>query len=558
MTQDSRSSPHPARALATSGKVDRPFRVGAFDVFPGRGLLVLADRTFRVEPLVMAVLQVLAERPCEIVERDRLIERVWNGRDGGSDESLTRVISMLRSIFSNDPRSCDYIETNWKRGYTLLAEVGWAAADRGSAMPERLPGLPVAAMPEVPDYSVAVMPFANASADPDNSFLADGITRDLTMLLSRVPRLKVAAYSSALLAREGSEPLGAIAKRLGVRYMVSGSIARAGPALHLRAALMDAQEDTQLWAKRLDAPLDDFFAVQDTLVLDISTSLASALQISHAAAAHARRPFQVGAYELVQQAEVLRLRYNRDTAFKIVVLLDRALEIDPEDANVHAALAVQHTQNVVSSFVPDAAQTFDLARAHVDRALELAPRSPDTLAAAGIAATMMGDAPLAVRQLEKAAALDPNNAHTLAVLGWQHCWLNGTREGIEMIRTAEARAPHHPRFALWAHYRGHCEVRLGELEAAVRAYRDGEDRNPGYSLNLATLISALSLLGRTGEAAEALRDLYAANSEYRTEDLDRLARRMRFWFGDSPTRAQFIAAFEKISSGSAHIIDGAG
>jgi TolB-like protein/lipoprotein NlpI len=399
---------------------------------------------------------------------------------------------------------------------------------------------------DVPGYSVAILPFANASFEAGDMFLADGITRDLTMLLSRVPRLKVAAYSSALLCREGREPLEEIATRLGVRYVVSGSVARDDTKIFLRAALMDSQDNAQLLGKRLGAPIADFFEVQDELVLEISTALASGVQTSHVASLQGRRPFQLSAYELVQRAEALRLRYNRENAMKIVGLLDQALRIDPDDAAVHAALAVQHTQNVVSSFVPDQAETFALARRHVDRALDLAPRDPDTLAAAGIAATMMGNARLAVRHLEAAVDLDPNNPHTLAVLGWQHCWIHGTLEGLDMIRAAEDRAPHHPRFALWAHYRGHCEIRLGHVEGAVTAYGDGVERNTSYSLNLATLVAALGLLGREDEALAAREALWRANPDYGVADLEMLAKRMVYWFGTSPSREAFIGAFRRV------------
>ena len=516
-------------------------KIGAFTLDHSRNRLSLGDAVFRLEPLVMDVLCLLADNPGEVVDREDIIDHVWMVRAGG-DESLTRAIGILRRIFAHDREAGPYLETVWKRGYALVAPVRGQPSS-GSRLVAMHGGSASVQQKAISGYSVAVLPFANASPAPEDAFLADGITRDLTMLLGRVPRLKVAAYSSALLCREGHEWLGEIAHSLGVRYVISGSLQRTGSRFHVRAALMDAARDEQVWGKRLDAPLEEFFEVQDQLVLDISTSLASALQISYAAQVSGRRPFQLSAYELVQRAEALRLRYNQDTAFEIVGLLDQALAIDPEDATVHAALAVQHTQNVVSSFVQDYAGSFALAKRHLERALSLAPQDPEALAAAGIAATMMGNARGAVRHLEKALELDPNNAHTLAVLGWQHCWVHGTREGIDMIRKAEARAPHHPRFPVWAHYRGHCEIRLGNIAAAVDAYREGEERNPGYSLNLATLVAALGLLERWDEARATVNLLHEANPRYRPYHLEALARRMIFWFGETPSRDAFLAAF---------------
>ncbi|MBI1199307.1 MAG: hypothetical protein GC203_15710 [Phenylobacterium sp.] len=510
------------------------FRVGAFEAEPQRNELRLDGERHPVEPLVMDVLCYLADRAGEIATRDELIDHVWFFNPA-ADESLTRAISLLRRVFARDAAGGPYIQTVWTRGYVLVAEVhrqGAAPAVRTFAgTPELETG-----------YSVGVLGFHSNSPAPDDAFLADGITRDLTMLLSRVPRLRVAAYSSAARVDERTMGLDEISARLGARYLVSGSISRQGSDFQVRAALMDAMDDAQVWAQRIDAPLEEFFAVQDRLILDISTSIISALQVSLSAAMRGRRPFQLGAYELVQRAEALRLNYNRQTALEIVSLLDQALEIDPADAAVHAALAVQHTQNIVSNFAGSAAETFPLAKRHVETALGLAPRDPDVLAAAGIAAAMMGNARLAVRHLEQAADLDPNNPHTLAVLGWQQCWVEGTPTGRELIETAERRAPHHPRFALWAHYRGHCEIRLGDPEAAIAAYRDCVERNPNYSLNLVTLAAALAFVGEAAEARRVIATVREIAPRYHSDDYERLARRMVYWFGPDPSRDAMIGA----------------
>ncbi|GAA4778589.1 winged helix-turn-helix domain-containing protein [Stakelama sediminis] len=514
------------------------FRIGAFVVDPTGNLLECLGVRHAVEPLVMDVLCFLAGRAGETVSRDELIEHVWFFNPY-ADESLTRAISLLRRIFRHDPEAGNYIETAWKRGYRLTAPVAPLVPRRRLPVCYQAPSLE-------DEFAVAVLPFRRQSIAEGDGFLADGLTRDLTMLLSRVPRLRVAAYSSAQTVREGDIRAPAISSRLDVRYLVSGSLARQGENFQLRVALMDGVDDAQLWAQRIDARLDQFFSVQDRIVLDVSTSLSSALHLSHAAALQQRRPFQLNAYELVQRAEALRLHYNREAAQEIVGLLEQALEIDPNDGAVHAALAVQHTQNVTSKFCDAPAETFSLAKRHIDTGLALSPHDPDVLAAAGITATMMGNARLAVRHLRAAMEQDPNNAHTLAVLGWQQCWLTGGEEGLRMIKTAEERAPNHPRFSVWAHYRGHCEIRLGHVEQAIHAYRDGEQRNPGYSLNLVTLAAAQAVAGQTEEARATLMRLRAIAPDYTLQDYNSLARRMVYWFGDEITRRAMISAMAEV------------
>ena len=512
--------------------------VGAFSVEADRNCVWLGGEAHPVEPLIMDVLVYLIEHTGEVVTRDQIIEHVWFFNPG-ADECLTRAISRLRKVFAADQSHQPYITTIWKRGYVLAAKTvrSKPAAMRMEPEPvigDRLPG----------GFSVAVLPFTNMSQDPEDAFLADGITRDLTMLLSRVSRLHLAAYSSALAVDEGTMPLPSIADQLGVRYVVSGSLQRRGEEFLLRTALMDGVKNTQVWAQRIESTLDRFFEVQDKIVLDVSTSAASALVVSHAKDLLARRRFQLSAYELVQRAENLRFNYNRSTAREIIELLNRALAMQPDDAAVHAALAVQLTQNVTSKFDDTPAETFELAKRHVETAIACAPDDPDVLVAAGITATMMGNSRLAVRNLTRAIELDPNNPHALAVLGWQHCWLYGDRAGIEMIETAESRAPHHPRYAVWAHYRGHCEVRLGDIGAAIEAYRACDFRNPDYSLNLVTLAAVLAFAGDDEEAKNIIDRIRRVAPDYTMADYRRLVDRMIYWFGDNPPGDEMIAALQ--------------
>lgn len=517
------------------------FCVGAFDVEPMHNELRQGEASFPVEPLIMDVLCYLARHAGRVVARQELINHVWFSNPD-ADESLTRAVSKLRGIFRHDSSDQTYIKTIWKRGYTLLAEpvhptVAPAAGDAARPLP--------ALSDTNSEYSIAVLPFRNNSAQADDAFLAEGITRDLTMLLSRVPRLRVTAYSSAAMVDERTTPLSEISQGLGVRYVVSGSLTRLGSNFQVRAELMDTFDLVQVWAQRIDERLELFFEIQNKLALDISTSIASALQISFIEATKSRRPFQLSAYELVQRAESLRLNYRRETALEIIELLDRALTLDPKDAAVHAALAIQHTQNIVSRFGGSPQETFALARRHVDTALELAPHDPDVLAAAGITATMMGNARLAVRHLRQSVELDPNNAHSLAVLGWQHCWLHGDPAGVKMIETAERRAPQHPRFSVWAHYRGHCAIRLGQVDTAITAYRDCVDRNPQYSLNLVTLAAALAFSSKLDEAREVIERVHEIAPDYRFEDYEWLTERMIYWFGDNPGREQMLDAMRR-------------
>lgn len=132
-----------------------------------------------------------------------------------------------------------------------------------------------------------------------------------------------------------------------------------------------------------------------------------------------------------------------------------------------------------------------------------------------------------------------------------HVWLTriGSDESLTRaiaIEKAESRAPHHPRYAVWAHYRGHCEIKLGEVERAIAAYEAGVARNPAYGLNLVTLTAAYEFAGDHDRADETLAHVVAANPAYRPADLDTLARRMIYWFAKQPSRDEFTDAFRAV------------
>lgn len=524
-----------------------PFRAGAFQIVPMRNVIEGCGSATPIEPLIMDVLCALSEQPGEVLSREALLSHIWYANPG-ADESLTRAVSILRKAFRADEGGQPYIETVWKRGYRLAAPVVHPSRNEMTVSSPSDDGFQALAPmpPDVVSYSVAVLRFDMLPPAAGDEFLSDGITRDLTTLLSRVPRLRVAAYSSA--ARYGGREadLPQLCNTLGVRYLVSGTLTRLNDQVQLRVALMDGFTNSQLWSKRIDERLDRFFDVQDGLVLDVSTSILSELQNSEAAAIKQRGPFNVDAYALVQYAEALREQYGRESAEQIVQTLERALKIEPDNAAVHASLAIQLTQNVVSRFSTTPAETFAKAHMHIEEALRLDANHPEVLLAAGIAATMMGNARLAVRQLSRAVQADPNNAHALAVLGWQTNWLNADRRSIAMIETAERRAPHHPRYALWAYYRGHCEVKIGRLEAAVEAYKSSAERNPNYHLNYVSMASVLAVMRRDAEAEEAVASALALVPDYTASDYETLAERMIYMFGDEPRREDVLGSLHAV------------
>lgn len=456
-----------------------------------------------VEPKVMALLSILAEEPGRVWSREELINRIWGQADVG-DENLTRTVYLLRKALRTPHRLSDAIKTISKRGYQLRGV-------RPEPTKSSLNSKPA-------DRSLAVLPFTDMSQQGNSELLADGLCLDLTNLLSRVPSFIVAPHSSAERARRNGTDLYEQSSSLAVRFLVSGSFLRLGQQIRIRAELFDQSAGGTVWSKKYDTELDAFFGVQDNIALSIATTISAEVKVSALKPLFKRPKFDLSVYELLQAAEAERWVYNRRAVRNIIGYLNSALELAPDNAEVQAALAVQFAQNLVHGWAGlDVEETKARAYHHLSAAQAIDPTHPDILAAAGIFYVMSARNDVAIPYLERSSSLNPNDPHVRALLGWQKCIVDFDESQLELIRSAERDAPYHPRFAIWANYRAHGELRLGRFEAALAAFEESAVRDPNYPGNLFVRAVPLVLMGRHREAtekiAEALRQEPAASAD---------------------------------------------
>ncbi len=512
-----------------------PFYMNGALVEPGALRIHGKKSACRIEPKVMALLVALSERPGQLWTRDELVARIWAGACA-SDESLTRIVYQLRKALKRAAVAVGAVRTVSRLGYRLDAEV-WAA-DQDTVAP---PSTSV----RFPPFSVAVLPVTDVSPDGKGKLLADGLTRDLTMLLSRTPHYRVTPYSSAVRRSADTADLVATGKALHARFIVTATLGRCGDTVRIRADLGDAAEDLLLWAEKYETTVDRFFEVQEDVVYSITTAITAKVNTTQPVRVHRTGRFNLSAYERVLAAEALRANYGVESARQIVAMLREALEIEPDDPITRAALAVQLSQNVVSQWADDAAATIAQADALVAQALEAAPGDPEVRACAGVVATMFHRPDEAIRHLELATARNPNDAHALAVLGWQRCLRHADPAGIGLIETAEARAPHHPRFGLWATYRATGHLFMLDYARGLRGGQQAVERTPHYYQPHLTCAWAHTGLGDT---ASAKRDIQLARELDSNDILEKFVEEMRKWSENSPNKAECWEVLERLRS----------
>ncbi len=281
-----------------------------------------------------------------------------------------------------------------------------------------------------PDSSVAVLPFVNMSADPDNEFFSDGITDDIIMALSRVAGLRVAARASTFTFKGKDAGLATIGATLGVRTVLQGSVRRAGNRVRVTAQMMNAADGSQLWSERYDRDLDDIFAIQDEIARGIVQELELTLGLKHPSAPLVVRPTDdLQAYQLYLRGSEAAHQRSPTALRRAIDFFRQALERDPDYARAHAGLAEAYIGLGVYQYVPTGE-----ARREAERALAAAERLDPDLALVHVLwgqlkLYLRPDWPTAGENLAKALKLDPDlalahaySAYLSGLLGdWAAC-----------------------------------------------------------------------------------------------------------------------------------------
>jgi eukaryotic-like serine/threonine-protein kinase len=262
--------------------------------------------------------------------------------------------------------------------------------------------------------SIAVLPFANVSADPDNEFFSDGLTDEILTDLAGMRALRVVSRNSSMQRKGSTKPLRDIGRELGVRYLLTGTVRRAGTALRITAQLVDAERDAPLWADKYSGTMDDVFDVQERVSRAIVGALQVRLTSQEDARLGARRISDPRAFELYLQARNELRRYGASTA-RAALLLGRAIEIEGETPPLRALRAFLEFSKFRGGSSTDR-RLLDVAEAEARALVALVPDAPYGHALLGFTGYERGELRDAARHLTKAMELDPTDADVLFFL----------------------------------------------------------------------------------------------------------------------------------------------
>jgi adenylate cyclase len=367
-----------------------------------------------------------------------------------------------------------------------------------------------ATVPSAGKPSIAILPFANMSGDPEQQYFSDGITEDIITELSRFRHLHVAARNSSFRYRGSDLDLVRVGRELGVHYLVEGSVRKLGPRIRITAQLIDTQSGHHLWAEKYDRDQEDIFAVQDRVVRTIVSALSQRVSAVEAEVAQRKPPASLAAYECVLRADALPLG---DAAAQAEArrLYEKAIELDPQYARAYALLAVNYNVAWESDLdAPDNLlnqalefgrkavalddsdsvchnalglvylhrRAYSLAEHHCQRALEINPNRPVLLTCMGYLYSCLGEAEKAIGYFREARILDPTyHANWYwAALGAAHFDAGQYAQAIEALGRASDDW-YWTRALLAA-----CHAELGADSEARHHARETLRLSPGFSI----------------------------------------------------------------------------
>ena len=388
-------------------------------------------------------------------------------------------------------------------------------------------GVPRTAPPEVTKKpSMAVLPLLNISGDPEQEFFADGLTEDIITELSRFRDLLVISRNSVFVHKGKPVNVQAVARELGVDYVLEGSVRKAGDRVRVTVQLIDAETDRHIWAERYDRNLEDIFAIQDEVTGAIVSTLPGRVEAAKYDRAKRKPTDSMAAYEAVLAAKVLHHRSTSADNAEAQRLLDRAIALDPNYAHAHAWKGCVLGQTYVYGWCTDRDATLHEVQQELDLALTLDDNDADVHRILAALSLVRGNHDRAAHHQERALALNPNYDLVVVQQGELLTWMGRPEEGIDWIKRAMRLNPHHPE-RFWNHL-GRAYFVAHKYAEAVEAF--SRIARPDHTHH-AFLAAALAKMGNKtaapAHAQEAMRldpgfsaDRYLATLHYR-QDSDR-------------------------------------
>ena len=360
-------------------------------------------------------------------------------------------------------------------------------------------------LPEEP--SIAVLPFANISGDPEQEYFADGITEDIITALSRLPGLFVVARHSTFVYKDQAVDIKQVGREQGVRFILEGSVRRSGNRLRITTQLIDARSGVHRWAERYDRDLGDIFDVQDEITREVTIAVQAEITAGEQARLWAGGTDNVEAWECVVRGNACLHPNSPEDNQEARRLAHRALEHDADYANAWVLLGFTHYVDALWGWCPSREEALKTGREAALKAMDLEVFNPDALSLLACVQTELGDFEEAVETGRRAVTLTPKHSPNVAVYAIALMRARRYRSAIAEIKRAIRLSPFYPGWYMYV--LGCCSFAVGEFQQSAQAFEAGARATDSDSAFMPIMrvwrAIALAAAGQ-GDDAEKARD----------------------------------------------------
>lgn len=463
-----------------------------------------------LEPQVFDLVVHLMENRDRVVSKDELIEKIWKGRHV-AESTLTSRINAARKAVGDSGSAQAMIRTVARKGFRFVGAVqtgGEAVAPAAAAaMRHDDASHPIVPLGDRP--GIAVLPFINMSGDRDQDYFSDGISEDIITALSKLRWFFVIARNSSFTYKGRCVHLNEMARELGVRYVVEGSVRRSGERVRISAQLNDVSTGSHLWAERYDRDIADVFAVQDEITEAIVAAVEPHLYAAESFRAQRKPPGSLDAWDLVMRALSHYWRVTRQDNTVAQALLEKAIEIDPHYGK---ALGLLATSRIFGAHMGWASMASAMADAPREAQAAVEADSEDAWAHHGLAYSYLFERKFddAIAEFELALRLNPHFALSQAYYAVTLCYAGRYDDGDVAIRRAMRLSPRDPLSGIYSGLGAYIQFAARRYDEAIQLARESLRQRSDFVGAHRTLTAAAGMSGDRELAAIALQGLHQA------------------------------------------------
>jgi len=464
------------------------------------------DAAVALQPQVFDLLEYLIRNRDRVVDKDDLLASVWGGRIV-SESTLTSRINAARTAIGDTGEDQRLIRTLRHKGFRFIGAVreeqeSAIASGRADAV------APMRELPLPERPSIAVLPFANMSGDPEQEYFADGITEDIITALSKWRWFFVIARNSSFTYKGRSVDVRQIGRELGVRYLLEGSIRKTGNRIRLSAQLIEVTNGVHLWAERFDRELTDVFAIQDELTQRVAAAIGPALSRIETERAKHKTPEQMAAWDHYLRGMWYFHQFGKDMSAEALTSFKRAIELDESLADAHTGIArTLLSRTMYRAFAERRARMSQVLKAAKD-ALSLDGENVGAFYALSLASSHNDDVEAGFQFAQRAVELNDNFAPAYFALAVANLYLGRSDDSLVAIDRALRLSPSDPQAFVWYSTKASALYLLRRYADAVESARQSLRLNR-YHTALRVLAASYAQLDTIDKAREVMRELMA-------------------------------------------------